>query len=116
MSMNRVIGNPNKTAWFLQTGVAVSGEKAKQLNIVDQFVSDGDDKQMMDAAVRVLKEEYFMVKSVSLGKKIECAATARRNGRLLLIKDIEDLLNGKRKDKSGGSYVGLKGMKKKSKL
>merc|ERR1712062_557391 len=101
-----VIGNPHKTAWFLQTGVAVQGVKAKEMNIVDQLI-DGDELQMMDAAVKVLKEEYFFTKSVSLEKKIKCASTARRNGRLLLIKDIEDLLSGKRKVGSGGAYVGL---------
>merc|ERR1719433_2560270 len=114
MSMDRVIGNPGKTAWFLQTGVAVQGQKAKELNIVDQLV-DVDEQQMMEAAVRVLKEEYFYTKSVPLNKKINCASTARRNGRLPLIKDIEDLLSGKRKVGSGGAYVGLKGMTNKSK-
>lgn len=117
--MNRVIGNQHKTAWFLQTGVAVNGVKAKEMNIVDRMIGpDGDEEGMMAEAVRVLKEEYFYTKNVSLDKKIKCAATARRNGRMAELKQIADLLSGKRKDSSGGAYVGLRGMtkKKQSKL
>ena len=114
--MNRVIGNHHKTAWFLQTGVAVNGEKAKEMNIVDRMVNpDGDEEGLMAAAVKVLKEEYFFAKSVSLDKKTKCAATARRNGRLEELKELNDLLSGKRQGRSGGDYIGLRGMTKKRK-
>eukprot|EP01084_Bolivina_argentea_P142159 249743_1 len=113
-SMNRVIGSQHRTAWFLQTGLPLSGDKAKEFNIVDRFVEDGNEEALINAGIDVLMNEYFYTKGIKLNKKIKCASTARINGRQEIISISKDQLSGKKKF-SGGSYVGLKGMTNKNK-
>ena len=121
LDMNRVIGNQHKTAYFLQTGIALRGERAKEFNIVDKFVEeDGNDQMLIKEAVNVLMNEYFYSKGIKLEKKIKCAATARLNGRQPLLDALNDIMSGKKSKKSRGSnnnnaYVGLKGMTNKKK-
>ena len=113
--MNRVIGNQHKTAYFLQTGVPLSGDRAKEFNIVDRFVDeDGNEEKMMKEAVDVLMNEYFYSKGVKLEKKIKCAATARLNGRQHIVDALNDMISGKKK-RGTNAYVGLKGMTNKKK-
>ena len=110
-AMYRVIGNHHKTSWFLQTSIPVKGDKAMELNLVDEFVSpQGDEIGLINKCVDVMEKQYF-------NADLKCAVSVRKIGREKTL----ELLKMQQKGVGGGSpgqYVGLKGMKKgkKSKL